>query len=495
MPAVDPIAVARKVIALDDEGDCEGILNLAAPSTDAKITKASPSAAMRKLYLKLSLLIHPDRLGGRFKDATKAFQALVRAFETLSAPPLVEEVDSGRGKGKKGATEKKPMQISRSNEGCHRTQICCPRCKQPWNEGTLDGNPDYCYNFLMTGLKSYTCSTCLCEFGCMTAIHRCPFCRKAFEYSPDDYHKKVTCGNPRCMKPFGFHLYHVSDRAMKATKTAVKAELEARIRTMESKARRAARSKSRGSAAEAQQQEEESFMLGLLDVCPRCGEDFTCITDEAEQRQHLMECSDTKKQKAHQAQKRAKQQKAAASEELQHAQDAAQTHAAWQLLGAKDSQLWLLTDAQVREHAKAMGIESGGKDKDELISSIVAKNSEGDALLLEDASAQGKASTSSGKDGDNKNNANSSSSNSNSTAVVAVKNEGSKGALVVSKKRSREGGAEDIKETIPSDLHSYSHARLRSMCAAHGLLHKVAKTATREDMLNLLESKFYDNAA
>jgi curved DNA-binding protein CbpA len=29
---------------------------------------------MRKAYLRLSLALHPDRLGRRFKDATKAFQ-------------------------------------------------------------------------------------------------------------------------------------------------------------------------------------------------------------------------------------------------------------------------------------------------------------------------------------------------------------------------------------------------------------------------------------
>ena len=34
-------------------------------------------------------------------------------------------------------------------------------------------------------------STCLLDFGCMTAIHKCPFCRKPFDYTPDDYHAKV----------------------------------------------------------------------------------------------------------------------------------------------------------------------------------------------------------------------------------------------------------------------------------------------------------------
>jgi DnaJ domain len=140
---------------------------------------------MRKAYLKLSLLVHPDKLGSNFANATKAFQALVRAFERLSMPDLAideDDVVSSKGEGTKKPGKTKT--IARSNEGCHRTRVCCPRCKQPWSENTLDGNPDYFYNFLMCGLKQYTCSTCLLEFGCVTAIHRCPFCNKIYEYLP-----------------------------------------------------------------------------------------------------------------------------------------------------------------------------------------------------------------------------------------------------------------------------------------------------------------------
>jgi curved DNA-binding protein CbpA len=140
---------------------------------------------MRKAYLKISLIIHPDKIGRVFAQATKAFQALVRAFERLSSPDLTTEADERKGsKGKEAAKT-----IARSNENCFRTKVKCPRCKQPWSEGTLDGNPPYFYNFLMTGLKQYSCSTCLCEFGCMTAIHACPHCSKRFEYSISDYHR------------------------------------------------------------------------------------------------------------------------------------------------------------------------------------------------------------------------------------------------------------------------------------------------------------------
>jgi hypothetical protein len=68
------------------------------------------------------------------------------------------------------------------------------------------------YNFLMNGLKQYCCSTCLFEFGCMTAVHVCPFCTQDFEYSPQDYHRKIVCGNSGCDREFGFYEFVTSDR-------------------------------------------------------------------------------------------------------------------------------------------------------------------------------------------------------------------------------------------------------------------------------------------
>ena len=114
-------------------------------------------------------------------------------------------------------------------------RVCCPRCRQPWSEGSLDGNPDYFYNFMMMGLKQYSCSTCLCEFGCMTAIHKCPYCKNVFEYSPEDYHRKITCGREKCDKKFGFFMYNPSDRVINEMKLSVKTELENRIKAKEAK--------------------------------------------------------------------------------------------------------------------------------------------------------------------------------------------------------------------------------------------------------------------
>jgi hypothetical protein len=70
---IDPIRVAKLVLELDGYDDYEGILNIATPPGAARITRETATATMRKAYLKLSLLLHPDKL--KWAQATKAFQA------------------------------------------------------------------------------------------------------------------------------------------------------------------------------------------------------------------------------------------------------------------------------------------------------------------------------------------------------------------------------------------------------------------------------------
>ena len=83
---------------------------------------------MRKSYLKISLAIHPDRIGREFGEATKAFQVLVTAFERCTEPENIPSAgDDGKKKGKE-----KVVKIQRSNSGCHQTYVCCPRCKTAW---------------------------------------------------------------------------------------------------------------------------------------------------------------------------------------------------------------------------------------------------------------------------------------------------------------------------------------------------------------------------
>lgn len=58
------------MIQLGEKEDYEAVLSVLEP-----VTSASPTASLRKQYLRLSALIHPDKLGRRFDGATKAFQA------------------------------------------------------------------------------------------------------------------------------------------------------------------------------------------------------------------------------------------------------------------------------------------------------------------------------------------------------------------------------------------------------------------------------------
>lgn len=215
--SMDGLSIAKKVLEYSELDDYESILSLASP---VRITHQTSIAVMRKAYLKLSLLIHPDKLT-IFSSATKAFQALVSAFEILSNPnydTAATNDQSERSNRSRNKTETKT--IARSNDNCFMTDIHCPRCRECWTKAfSIDGNPDYLYNFFMMGLKQYHCSTCLFQFGCMTAIHRCPHCRKTFEYSPSDYHRQIHCGNASsCMKTgklFGFYMFPTSDLVMK----------------------------------------------------------------------------------------------------------------------------------------------------------------------------------------------------------------------------------------------------------------------------------------
>ena len=84
----------------------------------------------------------------------------------------------------------------------------------------------------------------------MTATHRCPHCRGPFTYDPGDYHRQVTCGGARCGKPFGFMFFPVSERREKEVRREVKAETEARLRSLAARGRRARRAAQRAGAGQ-----------------------------------------------------------------------------------------------------------------------------------------------------------------------------------------------------------------------------------------------------
>ena len=382
-------------------------------------------------------------------------QALVRALERLSQPEVEEDpfMAGGKGKGKSKAAT-----ISRSNEGCLRTRVCCPRCRQHWSEGTLDGNPDYFFNFMMTGLRCFSCSTCLCEFGAVTAIHKCPFCRKTFDYSPLDFHRKITCGNPGCTREFGFHLYHISDRAMTEMKRFVKSEQERLAKVQRTKQRRAEGRAGRGGRlTEAQQ--EEAFLSGLTDCCPRCGLFFEKYRGEGEaQRLHLLQCGDRKKHAAHQARQQQAEERQLAGQKREAKQLEAQSMAQWEFMGSKSSQLYLLNDSQLQSVAEKEG-QLGAQDmsKEELVRNIAASRRQ----------ANGEASSSRKRI----KGAESSSSNPN-LALTTV--------AVASKKVCIDP------DDVPANLHGMALGELQLFCASQGL--RLQRGATKADIVEEIEN-------
>lgn len=337
------VELAKQVLALGEGGDCAGVLSL----LGTPITRQSSFGQMRKAYLNLSRVIHPDKLGRHFDQATRAFQALVRAFDEITAP---EPAKAAAGGGKS-----KEKTLSRSNAGCYRTKVCCPRCGSVW--GLPDsGVQPYDYTFMMQGLKSYCCALCLCEFGCVSATHRCPHCNREFEYQPQDYHRQLQCASKRCSRSFGFCLYHVPPRVENDLRAEIKETQERRMKQREaSTARlaRAARKEAPLSDGARRKHVEALFVRGLLDECPRCGycppssaADFESLTD------HLKMCTDTRAHEAHRKSTEAAAAARAQKEGRREADAEAQNLAAWQFLGGTSESMWLLTDTQLKKQVR-----------------------------------------------------------------------------------------------------------------------------------------------
>jgi len=54
----------------------------------------------------------------------------------------------------------------------------------------------------------------LASLRARSLARRCPFCKRAFEYGPSDYHRKRICGNAGCDREFGFMQHPVSARRL-----------------------------------------------------------------------------------------------------------------------------------------------------------------------------------------------------------------------------------------------------------------------------------------
>ena len=353
--ALTPVDIAKRVLELFEADDYLGILNLGASEP-----LTSDTSTLQKCYRRLSLVLHPDKLRN-FDRATQAFQAVVTALERLTEPTISDEPKT------------KKRTIARSNENCVRTRIRCPRCKEPWGERNDEGLPDWSYNLMMMGLRNYTCSTCLCEFGCVSALHE--YKGTSFDYAPEMYHSEVTVSN----KKFGFYQYHMSDRALNDAIADAKQLMETNAKRRAAKKRRAAAVEARGGDFD-DEENEARFLLGLIDECPRCGTFFGAGTNGEDRRNHLDECTDAKVHKKYKQKKMDEKRTELAKEAKEDEQSDVQAKAAWDALGSTVETMWMLPSSAL---AKIAGTDDAEMDREDLLVKAASKHRNGQLLLTD----------------------------------------------------------------------------------------------------------------
>jgi len=312
------LKLQKKIIEIG-ANDYEAVLN--ADSENGKqVTVNSPTNEIKKRYFYLSRLVHPDKLQDKFPKAKAAFQILVTAYEKLS--------QGIRYQHDKNETSK-TTQVSRSNVNCFEVPIKCPRCDVQWGK-KIDGVEPIAFTLLMTGLKTYCCSTCLLEFGCCTAIVGCPFCKEPFDYDVNDFQKQVQC--QKCSKKFGFYEHFINPKRRKELIEEIKKNAEKRVRKYDRKNDRTTRiSKKQQNEIDEKQEhtledsegneitlnsEEYTFATGLSENCPRCGysptdDKYLEIREEHSREKlvdHLVNCNDKKLHKKYQKEKKQKEE-------------------------------------------------------------------------------------------------------------------------------------------------------------------------------------------
>ena len=461
--------------ALDCGDNYAALLSLSGTPVSAR----SPVPELRRAYLKLSLALHPDK-NGSSAESKQAFQLLVSAFERLSQPSGGDAEEGGERAGPRERVHGGLQQ--RSNEGCVQTRVYCPRCKMDWPRKEL-GLEDGAYNFFMMGLKEYTCGRCMCLFGCMSAQHECPGCRKPYEYAPGDYHRVRVCGNAGCSRSFGFMQYPVSARRLGEVKKELAVAQEERMKRADAAARRQGRAKTRvadvwggggaaaaaasssssssrtaaassaASASGAVLNQEALFRLELVDECPRCGATLEAGGESPEE--HLEGCTDAKAHAAHAASVRARAAKASAATSRAEAAEDASALARWEAAGRVVGSLWTLPPRVLASLCVASGLDGEGAKVDLIrgyaahCRAAAAARAKSAPRMIMDAGDSGSSRRGSGV---------ASSSSSSSLSVSA-----SVATWDVA------GIADLDTHELPSNLHALEADQLACVCAACGL--------------------------
>lgn len=365
---------------LENEENYAFILSLSGKQIQASSSKPD----LRRAYLLLSAKVHPDKNPGN-QEAIKAFQVVLFAYERLANPEKSEEEDDEKPAKKRQKTER----FTRSNTGCFRTKIQCPQCHVEWGL-PITGVEECAYNFMMIGLKQYICHVCSCRFGCMTANHYCPHCRKEFLYDPDDYHRKITCGNIKCNKEFGFWMYKVSERREKEIRKEAKELHEERLKNAAQKRRRAQRAGNRNASEDISRNEhlqEQLFIMQLRDTCPRCGWELERGEGSEEAQEHLQQCNDDEKIKAYKAKLAEEDATNMSKEYAKASEEEVIALKQWEMNGRQVGQLWMLSDNMLKRQCDSFNLSTKGK-RHEIIQRLAKHIRSQERLMITDGKSK-----------------------------------------------------------------------------------------------------------
>jgi len=313
---------------------------LAASPGTGPFGPTSASQELRMAYLKLAVIVHPDKHRGS-SEATEAFQVLIKAYEAAATTvkpsskketPLSQKKTSKPSQQQKAARKKKKQKgsddddtdeglslesdddeeeitssseeeeddlpLSRQsriqkqtvkaadlearNQNCFRTPVRCPRCGP--HSVPINFDPKELFTLFMSSEYNYKihCEGCLLQFGHFTALHYCPQCQRSAEYNAEKYNDQVQCS--ACKKKYGYMLFRVSQQALdlqeRQQNQAAKSE--------NSKSERDNRARGRRGVAEEDEDEEMTLLVGqclVNEKCPLCGK-----TVKSGHRSHVETC-------------------------------------------------------------------------------------------------------------------------------------------------------------------------------------------------------------
>lgn len=257
---------------LENKTDPLAVLGAA---TGRPIVAGTPASAVRMAYMALAALIHPDKLGPKFAQATEAFQVLVRSFDAF-ASGKVPKARAGTASSRKTPkapkvdaptaaveeVERKPAskRTVRSDVARVRTPMSCPRCDTPWVPDT-----PVQYTLVMQHDVKIHCETCVLEYGWPTALHGCPHCRRVTDYHPDMFDGVSTCNG--CHKQFAYEHHDVNPRIL----AQVEAKREAAERDEKDRRDREARAAQRAGRQDAGSELDMLVGQCIIDEqCPVC---------------------------------------------------------------------------------------------------------------------------------------------------------------------------------------------------------------------------------